>query len=202
MSVENGCPPVLALRSETALSRILQNYGDVDGESEKSLSKSEDLSVQKILFEDSVDEGSNPLPLNPATEFQKFPSVATCGASSAPSDTPAPSLVVNLLNANRDVQENSSDDHSPSSGSISPQGEETSSGDEGGWQEAPSSAKKKKRVLNRSGEADGDERRGALGAPLSLALGNPVIPLGLMRIKRVVPPKAHTVIELGSGSKF
>ena len=128
--------------------------------------------------------------------------MATCGASSAQSDTPAPSLVVNLLNANRDVQENSSDDHSPSSGSISPQGEETSSGDEGGWQEAPSSAKKKKRVLNRSGEADGDERRGALGAPLSLALGNPVIPLGLMRIKRVVPPKAHTVIELGSGSKL
>ena len=42
---------------------------------------------------------------------------------------------------------------------------------------------------------------GAPGDSLSLALGIPVIPLGLMRVKRTVTPKAQTSIELGSGSK-
>ena len=144
---------------------------------ERSLGEAVDRSGQQISVEDLSDKGLNPNSLNPATAQMEIELSKSHPSTAAPFNPLDSVKIVDY----QDGQDSSAEDYKPSTGSPNSQCDERSSENEAEWQEAPGSAKKKKRTARLEVGADSGERREALGAPLSLALeSNPVIPLGLM----------------------
>ena len=199
MSVEHGCPSVLAAEGETALSVNLVNTGSLNEQDDSSLSKSEDQSVRKNLSGEFDNKGLNPSVFNQATANQRSALPAIPSSFSSPSNIRIPLKTSNLHPSNRDDQ-TSDEDYSPSAASVDSKAEELSS-DRGSWQEAPASAKKKKRGKTIPSEEDEDETSQGQSQPSSLALGSPVLPVGLMRLKQNSALQVKNTIEHSSGSK-
>ena len=85
MSVEHGCPSVLAAEGETALSVNSVNTGSLIEQADLSPSKSEDQSVLKKLSVDFVNKGLNPSVFNQATANQRSALPAIPSSFSSPS---------------------------------------------------------------------------------------------------------------------
>ncbi len=109
-----------------------------------TLSKREDQSVLNILSVDFENKGLNPSGLNPATGNRQSTIHATSNETSSSSDIPALSTVSNPHPSNRDGQESSEDDYSPSAASANSMVEELSS-DSDSWQGGPGFCEKEEK---------------------------------------------------------